>query len=156
MIKMWDIRNNSKSPIKSYNNINTNNDIIIFNSKDRFISTAENLLNLWDMRTDKIIIQANPIQNEITRLRCDKNQHRLFTVSRGESFIKVLDPNYLTNLFSLNLKKEISCFDISNDLNRFAVGFTDGDILIKSRNLLGEDEEDIYKDAEEKDFELLE
>ncbi len=62
--------------------------------------------------------------------------------------------NTLKSLFNIKFNREISCFDISSDLNRYAVGFTNGDISIRTR--IQNEEDEIILDQEEKDIELLE
>lgn len=160
VIKLWDIRTQStKQPVKVFKNLNICNDILIGkgNLKGKFISTAESHLNFFDLRSDKIVLQANPFQGSITKLITDTNQTRLFVVPGGESFVKVVDLESLTlrSLYSIKFENELSAFDISGDMNRYAIAFTSGEVSIRSRNF-DEDEEDIYKDQEEKDFELLE
>jgi hypothetical protein len=112
---------------------------------------------MFDLRSEGVFIhQANPIQSNLSKLISDENQTRLFAFAPNETYIKVLEPNTLKDLYSIKLKKEISQFDISHDLNRFAVGFTSGEISIRSKNILYDEDNDIYKDQEEKDLELLE
>lgn len=154
VVKIWDIRSKNNC-VKQYDNININQDILIMKSKDRFITSAENLINVFDIRSDNIVQQANPIQNSIHKLITDKNQTRLFVVSQKETFVKVLDPITLSNLYSVNLTKEISTFDISADMNRYVVGYMDGEVQFRSRNV-EEEGDDIYKQQEDKDFEMLE
>ena len=128
--------------------------------RDSFISTAENNLNLFDLRTDKLIYQANPMQSSIKRIVADLTQSRIFAVPQGENFVKCIElgkdhSTMMKNLFSLKFPKEISAFDISADMNRYAVAYLDGEIKIKSRNV-EEEEEELYKDQEDKDIEFLE
>jgi WD40 repeat protein len=158
VLKVWDIRSNSKTPTKVFQNQNICNDILILNgSRDQFISTAENYLNLFDLRTDRLILQANPVQGLISKIVSDADQTRLFVVSSGESFIKVVDlQNQLRSLYTIKLGNEVTNFDISEDMSRYAVSFGNGLISIRSRNFEEEEENDIYKDQEEKDLELLE
>lgn len=131
-------------------------DIQIFDI-NRVVSTAESLVNSWDLRTDSIVEQVNPVQGAISRLCMDKSQTRLFVVTPGETFVKVLDANTLRNLYPIKMASEVGCFDVSHDLNRFAVGYASGRITVKSRNLQDEEEgEDLAKDIEDKDIELLE
>jgi WD40 repeat protein len=120
---------------------------------NKILSTAENMINQWDLRSDSIVLQANPFQANINRLVCDKAKSRLFTVCQNESFVKVLDMNTLKSLFNIKFNREISCFDISSDLNRYAVGFTNCDISIRTR-IQNEDDE-IILDQEERDIQLL-
>jgi WD40 repeat protein len=168
IIKLWDIRSSSGSgssnmkrkPVKTFDNMSINSDILILNTRDRFISTAENNLNMFDLRSDKMVYQINPMQSSIKKIVADFTQSRLFAIPQGENFVKCIElgkeetPS-MKNLFSLKFSKEISAFDISGDMNRYAVGFVDGQIQIKSRNVEEEDEE-IYKDQEDKDLEFLE
>jgi WD40 repeat protein len=118
------------------------------------LSTAENIVNQWDLRKDEIVNQANPIQGSINKLITDGNYMRLFTICQNETFIKVLDLQTLKNLYTVKFNKEITCFDISGDMNRYAVGFTNGEVSIKSRSTV-EDEENVL-DQEQKDLDLLE
>jgi hypothetical protein len=126
----------------------------LIRDSNRILATAENMINLWDLRSDSIVQQANPFQANINKLVCDKTQTRLFTICQNESYVKVLDMNSLKSLFNIKFNREISCFDISNDLNRYAVGFTNSDISIRTR--IQDEGEDVILDQEEKDIELLE
>ena len=157
VVKLWDIRNESKTPVQIFKNTNICNDLVILKSKDQFISTSENFLNIFDLRNGKLLSQANPVQGNISKIISNDTESRLFVVSPNETFVKVLDMELLAmkSLYTIKLKKEISAFDISKDMNRYAVAFTSGEISIRSRNI-DEDEEDIYQDQQEKDFELLE
>ena len=161
IIKIWDLRTeNKRKPVKTFDNMSINNDILILKSRESFISTAENNLNLFDLRTDKLIYQANPMQSSIRRIVTDITQSRIFAVPSGENFVKCIElgvvPSVtMKNLYSLKFPKEISSFDISADMNRYAVSYLDGEIMIKSRNVEEEDEE-LYKDQEDKDIEYLE
>jgi hypothetical protein len=128
------------------------NDLLIHG--DMILSTAENIINHWDMRKNEIVNQANPIQGSINKLLCDGNYTRLFTICQNEMFIKVLELQTLKNLYTVRFNKEITCFDISSDMNRYAVGFTNGEVVIKSRSIV-EEEENIL-DQEQNDIELLE
>lgn len=121
---------------------------------NRLLSTAENMINQWDLRSDSILQQANPFQANINKLVCDKAQSRLFAVCQNESFIKVLEMNTLRSLFNIKFNREVSCFDISADLNRYAVGFTNSDISIRTR--IENEDDEVILDQEEKDIELLE
>jgi len=161
IIKIWDLRSdNKRKPAKTFDNLNITSDLLVLKNKERFISTAENYLNIFDLRNEKLLYQANPMQSSIKKLIPDFTNSRLFAVPQGENFVKCLEfgkDNSLSmkNLFSLKFPKEISAFDISGDLNRYAVGYNDGHIQIKSRNVEDEAEE-IYKDQEDKDLEYLE
>jgi hypothetical protein len=106
------------------------------------------------LRKDAVITEANPIQGSINKLLSDRDHTRLFTICYNETFIKVLECESLKNLFTIRFPKEISCFDISADMNRYAVGYTDGQIAIKTRKQV--DEEENIIDQEERDIELLE
>ena len=147
--------------MKIYDNVNINHDILTIN-EECFISTAENLLNFWDIRMDNVLNQANPIQNNIVKLCSDNGntkgaaKTRLFTVSHGEKFIKVLELNSLKSLYSVKLKNDISAFDIAPQLDRFAVGFSNGDLSIRTRPLDTKDDELMNLDQEERDIRLLE
>jgi hypothetical protein len=110
--------------------------------------------------------QANPIQNNIVKL-CSDNPNlnsnssssaktRLFTVSYGEKFIKVLELNSMKNLYSIKLKNDLAAFDISPQLDRFAVGFSNGDISIRSKCSEEEEDEMANLDQMDRDIKLLE
>lgn len=104
-----------------------------------------------------MVLQANPIQSNITKLCIDSSKSRLFTVAPGENFVKVLELNTFKELFSIKLKNSISAFDISQDMNRYAVSFSSGKIAVMSRNFEDEEEGfDLGKDPESRDMELLE
>ena len=111
---------------------------------------------------DTVLNQANPVQNNIVKLCSDNGntkggaKTRLFTVSHGEKFIKVLELNSLKSLYSVKLKNDISAFDIAPQLDRFAVGFSDGSFSIRTRPLDTEDDELMNLDQEERDIRLLE
>jgi WD40 repeat protein len=156
-IKLWDLRQESKSPVQIFENINICNDILIRKSKEKFISTSENFINIFDLRNSKLFYQTNPVQGSINKLISNENETRLFVVSPNENFVKVLDMEQLSmkSLYSIKFSKEISCFDISRDTNRYAVAYTSGEVFIKSVSL-NDEEEDIYQDKEELDIQLLE
>lgn len=158
-VKLWDIRQNKKGPVQSYDNVNICNDILVMNTLEgKIISSAENYINIFDIRKNELVAQANPIQSGITKLITDRNEMRLFTVSSNETFVKVVELSNLSlkSLYSINLKEQVSSFDISQDMNRYAVSYTNGSIVIKSKNTTEEkEEEELDKDQEEKDIELL-
>jgi WD40 repeat protein len=156
-IKLWDLRHDTKSPVQIFNNINICNEILVLKSKEKFLSTSENFINIFDIRNSKGISQANPVQGNINRLISNDIESRLFVVSSNENFVKVLDMDQLSmkSLYSIKFSKEISCFDISKDMNRYAVAYTSGEVYIRSVSL-NEEEEDIYQDKEELDIQLLE
>ncbi len=106
------------------------------------------------MRSDSILQKANPFQANINRLVCDRDQSRLFAICQNESFIKVLEMNTLRSLFNIKFNREVSCFDISSDLNRYAVGFTNSDFSIRTR--IENENDEVILDQEERDIELLE
>jgi WD40 repeat protein len=155
VVKLWDTR--SKSAVQTFKNTNACNDMLILNSKEKFITTSDNYLNLFDIRNSQPILQANPVQSGISKLVTNDVQSRLFLVCPNENFVKVLDIEALTlrSLYTIKMGKEVCSFDISKDMNRYAVGFNSGEISIRSRNI-DEDEDDVYQDQEDKDFELLE
>lgn len=157
VVKLWDTRKDTKSPVQIYKNSHPCNDLLVLNSKDKFISTADNFLNIFDLRNTQPVLQANPVQSGISKIISNDSQSRLFVVSPNENFVKVCDLESMTlrSLYTIKLGKEISAFDVSKDMNRYAVAYTDGQICIKSRNI-DDDEEDVYQDQEEKDMELLE
>lgn len=70
--------------------------------------------------------------------------------------MQVVELETLKNLYSIKMTNEVNAFDISHDLNRYAAGFSNGNISIKSRSLEDQDDEDRTKDQEDKDMELLE
>ena len=141
--------------MKTLDNINVNTDILILNDNN-IISTADNLIQQWDLRTDKIVRSANPVQNIIEKIICDKEKSRLFVVA-AEKFVKVLDLENFKNLFSIKFEKEISAFAINKEMDRYGVGFIDGEIAIKGRSYVEDEEgEDLTKEQEDKDIELLE
>lgn len=111
---------------------------------------------------DTVVNQANPIQNNIVKLCCDNQDNkakiktRLFTISHGEKFIKVLELNSLKNLYSIKVKNDISAFDISPDLDRFAVGFSNGDLSVRTKQIELDDDEFMNLEQEDRDMKLLE
>lgn len=111
---------------------------------------------------DTYLNQVNPIQNNIVKLCCDNSntnggvKTRLFAISHGEKYIKVLELNSLKSLYSIKLKNDLSAFDISPGLDRFAVGFTNGDLSIRTKSLENEEDDLMNLDQEERDIKLLE
>lgn len=121
-IKLWDVRAGTKA-VKSLLNQYIVNDLNILD-ETVFLSTAENFVNRWDLGTGKVLQQVNPIQSNIERLRVNNDRTRLFAFSPGEKFIKVLELNTLDTLFSLKFPKELSTFDISPNLEAYALAYT--------------------------------
>jgi len=99
------------------------NDITVLN-ETTFLTTAENFINKWDIKTLKLIQQVNPIQNNIERIRVNSEKTRLFAFSPNENFIKVLELENLKTLFSIKQPKELSCFDISQSMDVLALAYT--------------------------------
>ncbi len=99
------------------------NDITVLN-ETTFLTTAENFINKWDIKTLKLIQQVNPIQNNIERIRVNSEKTRLFAFSPNEKFIKVLELENLKTLFSIKQPKELSSFDISQSMDVLALAYT--------------------------------
>ncbi len=51
------------------------------------------------------------------------------------------EPNGILRVaYKVKLPEEITCFDVANDGNHYAVGLASGSLLIKSKRLGGEEE----------------
>ncbi len=158
VIKLWDIREDNKSTSLIFNNNNICEDICVLDS-DYFISTSDNGLILFDVRNGQQLNYLTPVQSSINKIISAKDNQRLFIVTGNESFIKVVDLSDLSlrSLYTLYFKNKISAFDVSNDMNHYAIGFEDGNNLIKSKNIKEEIDETkaLNYDQEEADLELL-
>lgn len=71
----------------------------------------------------KLLQQVNPIQNNIERIKINVDKTRLFAFSPNEKFVKVLELDSLKTLFSIKFQKELSNFDISPQMDLYAVAF---------------------------------
>ena len=155
-IKLWDIRENNCSLI--FDNKNINEDIFILDN-NYFITTSDNEIVLYDIRKQEELNRITPLKTNISKLISSKNKERLFLLAPNEKFIKILDLSNLSfqSLYSIKFNNKIVSFDISNDMNNYSIGFDNGEVLIKSKNIINEYDESkaLNYDEEEKNLELL-
>jgi hypothetical protein len=102
-------------------NLNINSDILVLSTTD-IISTSDNMVHRWDLRSDRIVNSATPIQNKIEKISTVKDRSSLF-ITAAEKFVKVIDLNTFANNFTIKFTKEISAFAISSNMDRYGVGF---------------------------------
>ena len=102
-------------------NLNINSDILVLSSSD-IISTSDNTVLRWDLRSDKVMNSATPIQNKIEKISTTKDRSNLF-ITAAEKFVKVIDLNTFANNFTVKFPKEVSAFAISSNMDRYGVGF---------------------------------
>jgi WD40 repeat protein len=135
-VKLWDLRNSSEAlasvklshGVEDFCRLPTG-EIVVANGP------VMSLLNVSeDMASFKRVADYTAFQKPVMRVRWDAHRERLMAGGQDAQMkLFAMEEGVLKVAYKIKLPHELSCLDVSPDGQHFAVGMSNGGLVIKSK-----------------------
>ncbi|KRX10000.1 WD40-repeat-containing domain [Pseudocohnilembus persalinus] len=132
-INLFDFNAEGDKPKMVFDHGHPVEDIAVLPSGFQFISVGGTQTNIWDIRTGKILESLNNNQKTVTCVQYLSTGDRFITGAQ-DNHVKIYRTDTFTVTHQYKMPSPVVALDFTQDTKHFAVGMSDGQLVIKKNS----------------------